>query len=70
MKGRFCPNGDLCHLRSDGGWQVIPKVIRKSRGIGELFETLGIPTESQYAMKDLLPDAPMESDGSRLVKDI
>ena len=64
MKGRFCPYGELCHLRSDGVWQVTPRVIRKSRGVGKLFETRGRPTEPQYAMKDLWPDAPMESNES------
>lgn len=57
MKGRFCPYGELCHVRGDGVWRVSPRLIRKGRGVGELFETRGVETESPSAMKDLWPDA-------------
>lgn len=60
MKGRFCPYGELCHLRSDGVWQVSPKYIRKSLGVGPLFDTQGVPTVSAYSMKDWMPNLDSE----------
>jgi hypothetical protein len=45
---RFCPYGELCHVRSDGVWQVSPATIRKGRGVGPLFDTRGVPVVSPY----------------------
>jgi hypothetical protein len=45
---RFCPFGSLCHVAGDGTWKVTPKLIRKNRGVGALFDTRGIPTKSEY----------------------
>lgn len=45
---RFCPYGELCHIKPDGSWKVEPDTIRKGRGVGELFKTCGIRVVSPH----------------------